>query len=72
MFRSIVKTHDPFNNFLLYVPHRTAKFELPFKWERPPKVPIYKPEKAGDLQPLKEIDMKQFPGLYKKSEELKT
>ncbi|KAL1139097.1 hypothetical protein AAG570_009158 [Ranatra chinensis] len=48
------------------------KSPVPIKWVRPVKVPCTHPEKSGDLQPLKEIDLSRFPLEFRDSEELKS
>uniref|UniRef100_A0A0A9ZEE7 Small ribosomal subunit protein uS15m n=1 Tax=Lygus hesperus TaxID=30085 RepID=A0A0A9ZEE7_LYGHE len=49
------------------------KSNLPIKWNRPEKIPCYKPEKSGDLEPLMELDVKSVTPLeFRDSEELQS
>ncbi|XP_058456265.1 small ribosomal subunit protein uS15m [Malaya genurostris] len=47
--------------------HYAFKSDLKIKWVRPEKIPCYKPEKSGDLQPMRTIGgnelLKDFQGL---------
>lgn len=72
MFHGLIRPLEKTSTFLIYVPCRTAKTELPIKWERPPRTYIYQPVKSGDLTPVKPVDMKRLPPLYEKSKELQT
>lgn len=52
--------------------HYSLKSPLPIKWIRPEKVPCYKPEKSGDLEPLKDLDLSQLAPEFKDIDELKS
>ncbi|XP_014258802.1 28S ribosomal protein S15, mitochondrial [Cimex lectularius] len=45
---------------------------IPIKWNRPEKIPSFKPAKSGDLEPLREVDKKLPVIEFRDSEELKT
>ncbi|KAF6204975.1 hypothetical protein GE061_019142 [Apolygus lucorum] len=54
-------------------PPCSLKSNLPIKWVRPEKIPCYKPEKSGDLEPVMELDVKSLTPLeFRDSEELKS
>ncbi|XP_050530928.1 28S ribosomal protein S15, mitochondrial [Daktulosphaira vitifoliae] len=57
------------NNSLLT---RGLKSDLHIKWVRPEKIACWHPKKTGDLVPLKNIYMPEFPLQFQNSHELKT
>uniref|UniRef100_A0A182K6J0 Small ribosomal subunit protein uS15m n=1 Tax=Anopheles christyi TaxID=43041 RepID=A0A182K6J0_9DIPT len=48
------------------------KSDLKIKWVRPEKIPCYKPEKSGDLQPLPKFAGNELMKDYRDSKELET
>lgn len=48
------------------------KSDLKIKWNRPEKIPCYKPEKSGDLKGFPKLDKKQVLLEFRDSKELQS
>lgn len=70
--RSILSSSNQTQTLNLLLRNYAFKSDLKIKWVRPEPIPAYKPQKSGDLEPMKKVNPNDLILEFRNSKELQT